>query len=160
MTKAKNLPMEWAPPGEDAEFDAMVQADGSWLDQADEDALELARTLDGADLEGETDSEKNRSAMRMIADQPFSEDVKEMSMEGVMSESAYAKYMAARAAGVSTYDYVNFLEDARAANLARGKSGSSFSQDDVTKALEGSRLSATQKRAIWNAQGWKTKSPW
>ncbi len=160
LTKAKNLPVEWAPPGEDADFDEMVKNGGSWIDTIDPEALELAQTLDGADLEGDTDSEKNRSAMRMIADQPFSEDVKEMSMEGVMSESAYTKYMAARAAGVSTYDYVDFLEAAREANLARGKSGSSFSQDDVTKALEGSRLTAAQKRAIWNSYGWKKESPW
>ena len=160
LTKAKNLPLEWSPPGEDADFDAMIQADGSWLDRTDEDALELARTLDGAELEGDTDSEKNRSAMRMIADQPFSEDVKEMAMEGVMSESAYAKYMAARDAGVSTYDYVDFLEAAADIHMKRtGKSGA-FSQDDAKKALEESHMTAAQKRAVWAAHWPSSENPW
>ena len=47
-----------------------------------------------------------------MAELPLSELDKEAALEGIMSESAYERYSAARAAGIDTYEYCAFLADA------------------------------------------------
>ena len=41
-----------------------------------------------------------------------------------------------------------------------GKDDASPSQEDVKNALNDTKLSRSQKRAIWKSYGWKTDSPW
>ena len=98
--------------------------------------------------------------MRAIADSEYSESVKEASMKRVMGTAAYSRYLDARDAKISTYDYVNLLDDIKTATMERRGENGTASQDDVIKALQQSDLTSAQKRAVWYSYGYKSESPW
>ncbi len=75
-----------------------------------------------------------------------------------MSESSYTRYQTARGAGISSKDYAKILQ--KIDEKKKEREGKSVSQADVKAVLKQSRLTAKQKRAIWDSYGWKTKSPW
>ena len=109
----------------------------------------------------ETQGMKNLPKMRELSEAPWDESIKELGMGYILSEKAMERYMAARDAGVGTLDYTDFLEDAYAYAIERtGKDTASPSQEDVKNALNDTKLSRSQKRAIWKSYGWKTDSPW
>ena len=109
----------------------------------------------------ETQGMKNLPKMRELSEAPWDESIKELGMGYILSEKAMERYMAARDAGVGTLDYTDFLEDAYAYAIERtGKDTASPSQEDVKNALNDTKLSRSQKRAIWKSYGWKADSPW
>lgn len=109
----------------------------------------------------ETQGMKNLPKMRELSEAPWDESIKELGMGYILSEKAMERYMAARDAGVGTLDYTDFLEGAYAYAIERtGKDTASPSQEDVKNALNRTKLSRSQKRAIWNSYGWKAESPW
>ncbi len=71
----------------------------------------ITKALD--DLEEETPSEDPKAVEKYmaIAETPYPEREKESALKAKMSDSAYAKYMAARKSGVDTYTYCKFLRD-------------------------------------------------
>lgn len=159
VESVKSLPMRYHAPGEDEEFDNfMLEAAESgkdWTDLLPDGSREMAQLL-----------EENKDVGKLeridaIATSPWDETIKEIAMENQMGESDYQKYMAARETGVSTLQYADFLQDAYLnAQKRTGKDDASPSQEDVKNALNDTKLSRSQKRAIWNSYGWKTDSPW
>ena len=116
------------------------------------DALDIAETLDGLG-EDASSTEKYMA----IAELPISEAEKDMALEGIMSESAYAKYAAAREAGIDTYDYCAFLD-----HIA-GISGDGR-QERIWAYIDAMPLTDAQKDALHLAAGYKEstlgKAPW
>lgn len=116
------------------------------------DALDIAETLDGLG-EDASSTEKYMA----IAELPISEAEKDMALEGIMSESAYAKYAAAREAGIDTYDYCVFL------NHIAGISGDGR-QERIWAYIDAMPLTDAQKDALHLAAGYKestlNKAPW
>lgn len=166
MAKALNLnstlmlPVDYYAPGAYLQFDQLLkdqQAAGkTWVDSVDFAQVELAYQLE--DIKSEAGANERR--MRRIADSEYSESVKEASMKRVMGTAAYNRYLVARDAKISTYDYVNLLDDIKAATLKRRGESGSASQDDVVEALRQSGLTGAQKRAVWYSYGYKSESPW
>lgn len=106
-------------------------------------------------------SSRTTDKLMELAEAPWDEDVKEIAAESFMGESQLERYMAARKANVSTLDYADFLQEAyKNAADRTGKDDASPSQEDVKNALNDTKLSRSQKRAIWKSYGWKTDSPW
>lgn len=116
------------------------------------DALDIAETLD--ELGEDASSTEKYMA---IAELPISEAEKDMALEGIMSESAYAKYAAAREAGIDTYDYCVFLD-----HIA-GISGDGR-QERIWAYIDAMPLTDAQKDALHLAAGYKEstlgKAPW
>ena len=116
------------------------------------DALDIAETLD--ELGEDASSTEKYMA---IAELPISEAEKDMALEGIMSESAYAKYAAAREAGIDTYDYCAFLD-----HIA-GISGDGR-QERIWAYIDAMPLTDAQKDALHLAAGYKEstlgKAPW
>ena len=116
------------------------------------DALDIAETLD--ELGEDASSTEKYMA---IAELPISEAEKDMALEGIMSESAYAKYAAAREAGIDTYDYCVFLD-----HIA-GISGDGR-QERIWAYIDAMPLTDAQKDALHLAAGYKestlNKAPW
>ncbi len=128
-------------PAESTRYDKLMDAGLS-----SGEAYDITEDLSGLDSDA-----KSAEKYMVIAGQPYEEDVKEMALSTVMSESAYAKYRSVRDAGVSTYDYCEFLQI-----LASVNTNSSVSQDDVYAALSQTNLKKREKTAIWDTYGWKT----
>lgn len=108
------LPVQWEEPGKDKEWDAFLtqaRKQDNWADLLDDDLW--AAVADLAEMPGQTREEK-LARRRMVADQPYSEDIKEDAMETILTKSQYKKYMAARKAGLTTAKYVDLLEDLEA----------------------------------------------
>lgn len=109
----------------------------------------------------DTQGMKSLEKMRELSEAPWDESIKELGMGYILSEKAMERYMAARDADVGTLDYTYFLESAyENAKKRTGKDTASPSQEDVKNALNDTKLSRSQKRAIWKSYGWKTDSPW
>ncbi len=161
LKRVSSMPKEWewSAPGEDREFDRKVQKarenGKDWKGMTEDEVWETAMALDKMES-GSSAIEK----MRKVADMPVGDHVKDDAMAGFLSDSAYARYTAARDAGMSAYEYVNALEAIQAATVKRKGEDGSPNQEDVIKALERSRLTDTKKRAIWKGYGWKSTSPW
>lgn len=115
-----------------------------------EEAYQLIRDTEAAD--------SNLDKIATIANSYLDEKMKLLAMSNAMSESQYAKYTSARAAGVSSADYAQLLRVI--AKNAAERGSKSTSQADVKAALQASDLTNKQKRAIWDSYGWKTESPW
>lgn len=115
-------------------------------------ALEIADTIDEL---GE-DASTNEKYLA-VAQMPISEDEKELALRGIMSESAYAKYEQARAVGIDTLDYCEFLYE------VAGISGDSR-QERVWALIDSMRLTNRQKDVLHLAAGYKdstlSKTPW
>lgn len=117
-----------------------------------ESALEVAEAVEDAG-EGASSAEKYLA----VAELPLSELDKEAALEGIMSESAYERYSAARAAGIDTYEYCAFLADAESIS-GDGR------QERIWALIDGMALSRAQKDALHLAAGYKdttlSKAPW
>ena len=117
-----------------------------------ESALEVAEAVEDAG-EGASSAEKYLA----VAELPLSELDKEAALEGIMSESAYERYSAARAAGIDTYEYCSFLAEAE--NIS-----GDGRQDRIWALIDGMALSRAQKDALHLAAGYKdttlSKAPW
>lgn len=117
-----------------------------------ESALEVAEAVEDAG-EGASSAEKYLA----VAELPLSELDKEAALEGIMSESAYERYSAARAAGIDTYEYCAFLADAESIS-GDGR------QNRIWALIDGMALSRAQKDALHLAAGYKdttlSKAPW
>lgn len=143
---------EWVESG----FDGLTAKQTALFDSlreggvSTEDAYGLIRDIEIAD--------SVLDKILEIAELPYDETLRELAMSNVLTETQYKKYMEARYAGVSTADYAKLLQSINDNKNKRG--ASSVSQSDVKEALERSRLTDAQKRAIWNSYGWKTESPW
>lgn len=163
LSKDSASPVDYSAPGEDKSFDQVVQEQlmgGMDWEEILGDQLQLASEIDALTPEDGESSVTDAQRRREIADSIFGESVKEVAMERWMSESAYERYMAARGAGISTYEYINLLEDIEAATLERRGEKGSAAQTDVLKALQAADLTLAQKRAVWYSYGYKTESPW
>ena len=118
--------------------------------------LEAASEIDEAIDELGEDASSTEKYMA-IAELPISEAEKDMALEGIMSESAYAKYAAAREAGIDTYDYCAFLD-----HIA-GISGDGR-QERIWAYIDAMPLTDAQKDTLHLAAGYKestlAKAPW
>lgn len=118
--------------------------------------LEAASEIDEA-IDGLSEDASSTEKYMAIAELPISEAEKGMALEGIMSESAYAKYAAAREAGIDTYDYCVFLD-----HIA-GISGDGR-QERIWAYIDAMPLTDAQKDALHLAAGYKestlNKAPW
>ena len=118
--------------------------------------LEAASEIDEA-IDGLREDASSTEKYMAIAELPISEAEKDMALEGIMSESAYAKYAAAREAGIDTYDYCAFLD-----HIA-GISGDGR-QERIWAYIDAMSLTDAQKDALHLAAGYKestlNKAPW
>lgn len=108
-------------------------------------------------LENLGDGAESTDKYMAVAELPISEFEKDVALEGIMSDSAYAKYSAARDAGIDTYDYCAFLDD------IAGISGDGR-QERVWALIDNMSLTDEQKDALHIAAGYKEttlyKAPW
>ena len=160
LNSTRMLPEDFAPPGEDPEFDELMQAENGWLEQWGEDGHELAKAVDALEPEEGADEVSNLQRIWEVAESPYDENVKELAMERIFSENDYEKYMAARDVGISTLEYAKLYDAFRKAKFERTEKNGAPSQEDVLNVLNDWPLARDQKRAIWNSYGWKAKSPW
>lgn len=118
--------------------------------------LEAASEIDEA-IDGLGEDASSTEKYMAIAELPISEAEKDMALEGIMSESAYAKYAAAREAGIDTYDYCAFLD-----HIA-GISGDGR-QERIWAYIDAMPLTDAQKDTLHLAAGYKEstlgKAPW
>lgn len=118
--------------------------------------LEAASEIDEA-IDGLGEDASSTEKYMAIAELPISEAEKDMALEGIMSESAYAKYAAAREAGIDTYDYCVFLD-----HIA-GISGDGR-QERIWAYIDAMPLTDAQKDTLHLAAGYKEstlgKAPW
>ena len=95
------------------------------------------------------------SQYKEVAGSIRTEDEKESMMQMLMPAKQYQLYSAARTAGISTYDYVGFLDVISEVN----KDGY-LSRKELYEAMERTKMSYAQKEAVWNsyieAGYWKT----
>ena len=158
------LPVDWEAPGENEDWDEFLEKardQDNWADTLADDQWGMVQELEKLP----TGSSKAETAQkrRMIADQPYSEDIKEDAMEAILSNTAFNRYMAARNAGLTTSAYVDLLEDmeAEAVRMASQdpEATGNITKEIVEKVLQESNLSTSQKKAIWSSY-YKSKSPW
>lgn len=162
VQSVKSLPVRYSPPTtEDDEdpFYALLkkakEADTGWVEQLDPGSIEIALAVD------EVRDTDTLEKIKTVAAQPYGEDLKRLAMRNFMGDSQWYRYLGAHNAGVTTMEYAEFLEKLAAeAKRRTGKEDATTSQADVLAVLKKSKLTAKQKRAIWNGYGWKANSPW
>lgn len=92
-----------------------------------------------------------------VAQMPIPEDEKELALRGIMTDSAYSKYETARAAGIDTLDYCEFLD--RISDIS-----GDGRQERVWALIDSMRLTNRQKDVLHLAAGYKdstlSKTPW
>ena len=99
-----------------------------------------------------------------VAERPWNETMKDMALEGMMSESAYEKYREVADAGVRTYTYVMFLYDTYGWESSKdnGKVTKSL-QDKIIEYIAGLNLTPAQKDALYLSKYSEknlSKTPW
>jgi hypothetical protein len=98
--------------------------------------------------------------MVQIGETQFDESLKELAMSNQMSFSQYEKYMAARAAGVSTEQYTKLLkalsEEAKAQKIENQDGKPSTSQ--IETEMWAADLTPDERRALWDSKGKLTDS--
>ena len=100
-----------------------------------------------------------------VAERPWNETLKDMTLEGMMSESAYEKYRDVADAGVRTYTYVTFLYDTygwESKKDANGKVTKSL-QDQIIDYIAKLDLTAAQKDSLFLTKYSEknlSKTPW
>ena len=118
--------------------------------------LDAAAEVDDAIESLGEDAESTEKYMA-IARLPLGELEKDMALESVMSASAYAKYAAAREAGIDTYDYCNFIDEI-------GDISGDGRQERIWALIDGMDLTRAQKDTLHLAAGYKestlNKAPW
>lgn len=157
-----SLPVRWVPPTESDSLDekakkflqllSLGEKTGGWASQLPKGTIEVAHEVDA--VRDGTNLEK----YIVVANGAYDEVIKELMLSNIMGDNAYQRYMIARRQKVSTKDYIAVL--ARAEANAKRRDSENVSKADIEAALMASRLTAKQKRAIWDSYGWKTKSPW
>ena len=130
-------------------------------------AVDTAVALGTLDPEEGQKSVSKLQQYRIVAELPFGERDKEVEMRTAMTETAYAKYQAARDAGVSTYDYVRFLEEMAEVKADKDKDGKTVSgskKEKVLAIIDRIGGGKTQKDALYLAAGYSEKTldeaPW
>ena len=162
VESVKSLPVRYTPPTsedpEDPFLTLMKKArenDTNWVEALDPGSIEIALAVDSI-RDAET-----LEKIRMVAEQPYGEDLKRLAMRNFMGDSQWGRYLSALNAGVSSKQYAEFLEAiAKEAQRRTGKEDADPSQADIRAVLEKSKMNSKQKRALWNGYGWKAESPW
>ena len=162
VESVKSMPVRYSPPTtEDKEdpFYALLKKarenDTNWVEALDPGSIEIALAVDSVR------DAKTLEKIRMVAEQPYGEDLKRLAMRNFMEDSQWGRYLSALNAGVSSKQFAEFLEAiAKEAQRRTGKEDANPSQADILAVLEKSKLNSKQKRAIWNGYGWKAESPW
>ena len=143
---------EWAA------YDVLSADVSGTFDRLTSEGLEYGQALEIADTIDELgDDASTNEKYLTVAQMPISEDEKEMALRGIMSESAYAKYEQARAAGIDTLDYCEFIYE------IAGISGDGR-QERIWELIDSMQLTNKQKDALHIAAGYKdstlSKTPW
>lgn len=143
---------EWAA------YDVLSADVSGTFDRLTSEGLEYGQALEIADTIDELgDDASTNEKYLTVAQMPISEDEKEMALRGIMSESAYAKYEQARAAGIDTLDYCEFIYE------IAGISGDGR-QERIWELIDSMRLTNRQKDVLHLAAGYKdstlSKTPW
>ena len=145
---------------------------GDYLDLTEEGmepeaARETLLALDGLEPEAGEDQVSRLQQYTAIADMPLDESDKEAALWLVMSESAYGKYETARKAGISTADYVWFLNatDGLAADKdENGKTISGSKKAKVLRIINSLDLTSQQKDTLFLSAGYSEgtlgDAPW
>lgn len=162
VESVKSLPVRYTPPTSEDPDDPFLalmkkakEQDTGWVEQLDPGSIEIALAVD------EIRDAKTLEKIKLIASQPYGEDLKRLAMRNFMADNQWSRYLDAISAGVSSMQYVEFLEAIAAeAQRRTGKTDASPAQADVLAILKKSKLNSKQKRAIWNGYGWKADSPW
>ena len=137
---------EWVDSG----FDSLSAKETALFDSLrengakSEDAYDLTRDLQelGTKLEKITE----------ISNSHFDESLKELAMSNQMSFSQYEKYMAARAAGVSTAQYAELLNklNAEARKQKEDRQEGKPTTSQVESEMWASDLTPDERRALWD----------
>lgn len=128
-------------------------------------AFELLVEIDGLEPMKGKDQIVDVQKWLEVAERPWNETMKDMALEGMMSESAYEKYRQVADAGVRTYTYVNFLYDIygwESKKDANGKVTKSL-QDQIIDYIAKLDLTAAQKDALFLTKYSEknlSKTPW
>ena len=143
---------EWAA------YDVLSADVSGTFDRLTSEGLEYGQALEIADTIDELgDDASTNEKYLTVAQMPISEDEKEMALRGIMSESAYVKYEQARAAGIDTLDYCEFLYEV--ANISGDDR-----QERIWALIDSMRLTNRQKDMLHLAAGYKEstlgKTPW
>lgn len=145
---------------------------GDYLDLTEEGmepeaARDTLLALDGLEPEAGADQISRLQQYTAIADMPLDESDKEAALWLVMSESAYGKYETARKAGISTADYVWFLNatDGLAADKdENGKTISGSKKAKVLRIINSLDLTSQQKDTLFLSAGYSEgtlgDAPW
>jgi len=162
VESVKSMPVRYSSPTtadkEDPFYALLKKArenDTNWIEALDPGSIEIALAVDSIR------DAKTLEKIRMVAEQPYGEDLKRLAMRNFMGDSQWGRYLSALNAGVSSKQFAEFLEAiAKEAQRRTGKEDANPSQADILAVLEKSKLNSKQKRAIWNGYGWKAESPW
>ena len=143
---------EWAM------YDVLADGMSSTFDKLTDAGLRNEQALDVAEnIAGLGEDATTLEQYMAVARMPISEFEKELALEGIMTESAFAKYSAAREAGIYTYEYCNFLD------TIDGYSGDGR-QERVWAYIDSLPLTSAQKDALHLAAGYRDttlyKTPW
>lgn len=99
-------------------------------------ALYVVDALEDLEPEAGEDRVSDMQKWREIADMPFGDDVKSMALEGMMRDSQYEKYSMALGAGITTYQYVYFLDAVDNLSSDKDESGKPISGSLKQKVIE------------------------
>ncbi len=143
---------------ERAIYDVLADGMSSTFDKLTDAGLSNEQALDVAEnIAGLGEDATTLEQYMAVARMPISEFEKELALEGIMTESAFAKYSAAREAGIDTYEYCNFLD------TIDGYSGDGR-QERVWAYIDSLPLTSAQKDALHLAAGYRDttlyKTPW
>lgn len=143
---------EWAA------YDVLSADVSGTFDRLTGEGIEYGQALEIADAIDELGEDASTNEKYLaVAQMPVSEDEKELALRGIMSESAYAKYEQARAVGIDTLDYCEFIYE------IAGISGDGR-QERVWALIDSMRLTNRQKDVLHLAAGYKdstlSKTPW
>ena len=163
VKSVKSLPVRWEPPTENDTADEKAkkflqllfdgEGSGGWASQFPKKVIEASKEIDVV-----VGDDKSIQKWLVVANGDWDEWIKELQLKSLMGDSEYSRYMSARNERISTEAYIKVL--ARAKEIANERGAKSVSQGDLKAALNESKLTKAQKRAIWNSYGWKTESPW
>ena len=122
-------------------------------------AMELISGLNELEPEEGKTNVSDLQEWTKIANQLWTEDIKENAMKAFMDESTYEKYMNCREAGVLTYWYVTFRKDINDLRSDRDADGKAIKgaekKDKVKKVIEGYKdLTRKQRDALYLAAGY------
>ena len=143
---------EWAA------YDALSDDVSGTFGKLTDEGLDYEQALDVAETLGDLgDDATSVERYLAVARMPLPEDEKELALRGIMTDSAYSKYETARAAGIDTLDYCEFLD--RISDIS-----GDGRQERVWALIDSMRLTNRQKDVLHLAAGYKdstlSKTPW